>query len=752
MNVLQSYWETQTPWFIKVILMALLSILVVGCATPQEVQVVVVTTEPQVIIQEVEVTAVPDPTEEPTDEPEPTLEPTEEPTAVPTEVPTEEPEPPTEEPVAADEGMTELAAMQLACDDFAGPNKADGNTVGVRFINVSGGAVDMKYRFYSDPAGEFRDWFALGNEESHDDGANDPENEFLFTYADGTQHSLVLGDTERQCVLFGEEGVVAFSIPITPDGAGSFVLAPTRINIADQPMVQLSDTSGYYKLTSMFVEGDNKCLESGPGRDTNAVLTGASFMDDCQNVTGQFWKITPSGDAGYYFMTSEFKENELRLEGGDGQNAPAYLDSPQNVTGQFWKITESTQEGYYFLTSMFMEGENKCLESGSGPDDSHNLGGAASMAPCQNVTGQLWRLTPAGQVADSSSSSDSGDNTQAAAPTNTPETAAAAPTNTPEPVAPTNTPVPAAVSNGTGGQVWDSVTYCSDFGPIPADRTGDSRLRIVNLTSNAIPVAITNADDDSVTDRVVEPNALNQMWNTFEGKTGKFDLPSGPYTHSARNGDCILITEEGVTVVPSGVTATIETKSQPVADACGKMFSTGRTDRPVTVGLVNLTGAPIDLAVQSVTDGQIGSPRPLGPVSDFPVGAHWRTLDGYKAEATLASGKYTATASEGNCIVFQNDGAITTLTTTSAQAPTDEQLCVDLQAPAAGFSVMTRFNNLTSSPIAAEWKGNGSGSFTNSYEIEAYRANWQFDVNSGDVVKLNLPSGPFEYTVGSSNG
>ena len=44
----------------------------------------------------------------------------------------------------------------------------------------------------------------------------------------------------------------------------------------------------YFKLTTQFRESKNECLE---GNQVNGSLNGAAFMDKCQNVSGQLWKL-----------------------------------------------------------------------------------------------------------------------------------------------------------------------------------------------------------------------------------------------------------------------------------------------------------------------------------------------------------------------------------------------------------------------------------------------------------------------------
>ena len=46
--------------------------------------------------------------------------------------------------------------------------------------------------------------------------------------------------------------------------------------------------SGYFKLTTQFREGSNECLE---GNQRGGSMNGAAFMDSCQNVSGQLWRV-----------------------------------------------------------------------------------------------------------------------------------------------------------------------------------------------------------------------------------------------------------------------------------------------------------------------------------------------------------------------------------------------------------------------------------------------------------------------------
>lgn len=151
--------------------------------------------------------------------------------------------------------------------------------------------------------------------------------------------------------------------------------------------------SGYYKLQTMFLMSQNKCLE-GNRVAPNSTLKGASFMDSCQNVSGQFWKFVPAGN-GWYKMKTMFLENQNKcFEGASGsttQGIGAFMDNCQNVSGQLWKAVPAGN-GYFRLKNMFLESKNKCLEGNRFAPGS-TLKGAAFMDTCQNVSGQLWKFT-----------------------------------------------------------------------------------------------------------------------------------------------------------------------------------------------------------------------------------------------------------------------------------------------------------------------------------------------------------------------
>ncbi|MEP1585473.1 MAG: RICIN domain-containing protein [Tateyamaria sp.] len=164
--------------------------------------------------------------------------------------------------------------------------------------------------------------------------------------------------------------------------------------IAMAPTVQAQNLNGWFKLQTQFQAPAGKCFE-GNRYDHNSRQGGGAFMDDCQNVSGQLWKFEPAG-GGYYRMKTMFQESAGKCFEGNSRTSgatlagAAFMDDCQNVSGQLWRIIPA-QDGYVRLTTQFIEGQNMCLEgnrrSAGGP-----LKGAAFMDRCQNVSGQLWLL------------------------------------------------------------------------------------------------------------------------------------------------------------------------------------------------------------------------------------------------------------------------------------------------------------------------------------------------------------------------
>jgi hypothetical protein len=111
-------------------------------------------------------------------------------------------------------------------------------------------------------------------------------------------------------------------------------------DVSGQLWRAIDQGNGYFRLTTQFREGFDECLEGNQFNGT--VKDGAAFMDSCQNVSGQLWRAVPAGD-GYFRLTTMFREefNEC-LEGnqfnGSVKAGAAFMDACQNVTGQLWKV------------------------------------------------------------------------------------------------------------------------------------------------------------------------------------------------------------------------------------------------------------------------------------------------------------------------------------------------------------------------------------------------------------------------------
>jgi len=66
-----------------------------------------------------------------------------------------------------------------------------------------------------------------------------------------------------------------------------FFISLSLIAISEVPAS--ADFNGYYKLQTKFL-GNKKCLE-GNRLAEDSTLGGAAFMDDCNNASGQIWKL-----------------------------------------------------------------------------------------------------------------------------------------------------------------------------------------------------------------------------------------------------------------------------------------------------------------------------------------------------------------------------------------------------------------------------------------------------------------------------
>ena len=157
---------------------------------------------------------------------------------------------------------------------------------------------------------------------------------------------------------------------------------------AGAPAAAQGFPSGPFRLQTQW-RGDGECLEAN-GPDS-PVHGGASFMDRCQNVSGQVWTATSIGD-GFFVLRSPLYGDDRCLESNwtesPAHGGAAFMDTCQNVTGQQWRAIPAG-DGFFRLQSRF-RGTDECFEGNAGDSPAH--GGAAFMDRCQNVSGQLWRF------------------------------------------------------------------------------------------------------------------------------------------------------------------------------------------------------------------------------------------------------------------------------------------------------------------------------------------------------------------------
>lgn len=153
-------------------------------------------------------------------------------------------------------------------------------------------------------------------------------------------------------------------------------------------------TDRYYRLKNLRTEADGKCLE-GNQVVQGATLNGAAFMSTCSGANGQAFRFIAIGN-GYYRMTNRFLEQQSKCLEGNQYPAgylggASFMDNCQNVTGQFWKVIAQGGHAYMQMTTAFREGAKECF-TGNPVGASYPLGGSAYMSSCQNLASQLWRL------------------------------------------------------------------------------------------------------------------------------------------------------------------------------------------------------------------------------------------------------------------------------------------------------------------------------------------------------------------------
>jgi len=156
--------------------------------------------------------------------------------------------------------------------------------------------------------------------------------------------------------------------------------------------------NGRFRLMTLAQEADNRCLESNRVSPTS-YLGGATFMDKCQNVSGQLWKGISAGNDTFHLTSLFLERDKMCLEGsvpfkvGDRLKGAARMESCTDSPGQLWSV-EKYVDGYIQLTNSSKRKSKRCL-AGSTPEKIDDpLKGAARMEPCDNSADQLWRAIP----------------------------------------------------------------------------------------------------------------------------------------------------------------------------------------------------------------------------------------------------------------------------------------------------------------------------------------------------------------------
>lgn len=145
---------------------------------------------------------------------------------------------------------------------------------------------------------------------------------------------------------------------------------------------------GYYLLKTWYT-GEGLSLESNGAE--SKYMNGAAFMSTQKGATGQQWKfVEDKGNPGYYRMQTKLHSNKKCLE-GNGKDSPfkngaSFMDDCKNVSGQLWKI-ELQDNGYYRIHAM-SQGNETSLEARV--DGTH--GNNTFLDTFRDVTGQYWYL------------------------------------------------------------------------------------------------------------------------------------------------------------------------------------------------------------------------------------------------------------------------------------------------------------------------------------------------------------------------
>ena len=147
----------------------------------------------------------------------------------------------------------------------------------------------------------------------------------------------------------------------------------------------------YFKLQHAEEGGADKCLEANRP-EIDAVFEGATFLDRCQNVTGQAWLAENLGD-GRFRLRSLLHASLRCLAPNDGSLSHLQPGTPIMATCRGLEgIFDVTSSGSGFTLQTVHEGKAVCLGadlSGSWAIEQVPV----TTAACDGSRAQLWRVT-----------------------------------------------------------------------------------------------------------------------------------------------------------------------------------------------------------------------------------------------------------------------------------------------------------------------------------------------------------------------
>jgi Ricin-type beta-trefoil lectin domain len=134
--------------------------------------------------------------------------------------------------------------------------------------------------------------------------------------------------------------------------------------------------------------GADSCLDIVEDGKNNRLT-----MTKCANVAGQRWSMTASekNPQAYQLQTPFTGVDKCLNIIDDGENNKVTMAKCTSLPGQLWSVVPSKtlpgNSGYYFVTNA-LTGASNCL---SVLNDGRN--NKLTMAKCDNISGQIWRIT-----------------------------------------------------------------------------------------------------------------------------------------------------------------------------------------------------------------------------------------------------------------------------------------------------------------------------------------------------------------------